>query len=151
MDRRLCVILGCLAIVSLIQASSNGAALRHDKCYLPLAEGTCSDQILRWFYSNETGLCQTFLWSGCGGNENNFNSSMYCLHACNGTTGELHAYSISKATSDIKGNPPAAAGGNPLNVPIGATGQGPKSAVAEPKPSNNPSAASTDNSAKALP
>jgi len=76
---------------------------RHDKCFLDLDTGDCDKQELRWFYSNATGLCQTFLYSGCGGNANNFNSSMYCLHACNGTTGNLHSYTIDTSTAEIKG------------------------------------------------
>jgi len=69
-----------------------------EKCYLEMDVGNCSDQIERWYFDNRTGLCQTFTYSGCGGNANNFNSTAYCYHACNSTNGQYvqteHYYRI---------------------------------------------------------
>lgn len=59
----------------------------HEKCLLPVAEGNCSESIQRWFYNNKTGLCQAFVYRGCNGNANNFNSTAYCYHACNVSAG----------------------------------------------------------------
>ena len=43
----------------------------------------------RWFYSQDTGICQQFLWSGCGGNFNNFLSQTKCEARCGfGKAGE---------------------------------------------------------------
>jgi len=61
-----------------------------EKCYLEVAAGNCSEQLQRWYFDNRTGLCQPFTYTGCGGNDNNFNSTAYCYHACNASTGQYH-------------------------------------------------------------
>lgn len=62
-----------------------GAARRYytkKRCYEEMDVGNCDKQIQRWYYNNRTGTCQPFTYTGCGGNGNNFNSTMYCHHAC---------------------------------------------------------------------
>jgi len=59
-----------------------------DRCYLEMDQGNCSEQVQRWYFDNRTGLCQPFTYSGCGGNGNNFNTTMYCYHACNVSQGQ---------------------------------------------------------------
>uniref|UniRef100_A0A8C7YXA7 BPTI/Kunitz inhibitor domain-containing protein n=1 Tax=Oryzias sinensis TaxID=183150 RepID=A0A8C7YXA7_9TELE len=40
----------------------------------------------RWYYNEETGSCQMFLYGGCKGNENNFLSEETCKAACTAVT-----------------------------------------------------------------
>jgi len=54
------------------------------RCYHGMAVGNCGEQIERWYFNYKTGLCQPFTYTGCGGNDNNFNSTEYCNHACDG-------------------------------------------------------------------
>jgi len=53
-----------------------------ERCYEPMAEGNCSEKTERWYFNYKTGLCQPFTYTGCAGNDNNFNSTEYCNHAC---------------------------------------------------------------------
>lgn len=36
----------------------------------------------RWYFIPEKGRCAPFLFGGCGGNRNNFDSEEYCLAVC---------------------------------------------------------------------
>nr|XP_020662687.1 papilin-like [Pogona vitticeps] len=63
-----------------------GATLhpRPDFCRLPLSVGsTCNATSgLRVFYNSQAGLCEKFIYRGCGGNENNFATQLECLQTC---------------------------------------------------------------------
>ncbi|XP_067942912.1 carboxypeptidase inhibitor SmCI-like [Watersipora subatra] len=41
-------------------------------CVLPKEEGPCFRGMARWYHNSVTGQCELFLYSGCGGNANNF-------------------------------------------------------------------------------
>lgn len=49
-------------------------------CNLPLEVGPCEALIPRWGF--EHGECVKFIYGGCGGNENNFESQAECETAC---------------------------------------------------------------------
>ena len=51
-------------------------------CDLPKAAGPCRGAIPRFFYNKETGECESFLYGGCSGNENNFESKEECERQC---------------------------------------------------------------------
>merc|ERR1711990_510200 len=55
-------------------------------CPLPMDAGTCvsksSPPIFRWFHNPENGICEPFWFSGCGGNENNFETMDDCEKTC---------------------------------------------------------------------
>lgn len=51
-------------------------------CALPAESGECRGRILKWFYNKETRLCESFTYSGCHGNENNFETQDKCLQTC---------------------------------------------------------------------
>ena len=36
----------------------------------------------RWYFVGEEGRCAPFIYGGCGGNRNNFESEEYCLSVC---------------------------------------------------------------------
>ncbi|XP_061924930.1 amyloid-beta A4 protein-like isoform X1 [Entelurus aequoreus] len=51
-------------------------------CWSRAAKGTCGAKLERWHFVPKTGRCAPFLFGGCGGNRNNFDSEEYCLAVC---------------------------------------------------------------------
>lgn len=52
-------------------------------CGMRSDPGPCRESVQKWYYDYEQGLCQKFVYGGCRGNENNFDSKAACLQACN--------------------------------------------------------------------
>uniref|UniRef100_A0A673LD89 Amyloid-beta A4 protein n=1 Tax=Sinocyclocheilus rhinocerous TaxID=307959 RepID=A0A673LD89_9TELE len=44
--------------------------------------GPCKAMLPRWYFVREEGRCAPFIYGGCGGNRNNFESEEYCLSVC---------------------------------------------------------------------
>ncbi|XP_051174697.1 PI-actitoxin-Afv2a-like [Leptopilina boulardi] len=61
---------------------SNGQPRR--VCSLGFAYGTCNGRIWKLGYNSGRGACEFFIYSGCGGNENNFNTKVACENYCRG-------------------------------------------------------------------
>lgn len=53
-----------------------------DVCELPPDPGPCEAIVPRWFHNAATGECEMFIWGGCLGNANNFETKLECLQAC---------------------------------------------------------------------
>ncbi|XP_017062546.1 papilin isoform X2 [Drosophila ficusphila] len=53
------------------------------KCFLPSESGNCYNNETRWFYNSQEGLCDEFVYSGCGGNANNYATEEECQSECN--------------------------------------------------------------------
>ncbi|KAI0222576.1 Kunitz-type serine protease inhibitor 6 [Lamellibrachia satsuma] len=51
-------------------------------CYLPAVKGLCKAYVPSWFYNKRTGLCEKFIYGGCGGNRNRFPSELACKMIC---------------------------------------------------------------------
>ncbi|XP_061088095.1 WAP, Kazal, immunoglobulin, Kunitz and NTR domain-containing protein 2 [Conger conger] len=51
-------------------------------CALPSLQGPCKAYEPRWAYSSVTKQCQSFIYGGCGGNDNNFESKEACEDTC---------------------------------------------------------------------
>jgi len=51
-------------------------------CNLPHKYGFCSSSLQRWLFDPSLGKCVPFLYSGCGGNLNNFDLYSDCMKAC---------------------------------------------------------------------
>lgn len=43
----------------------------------------------RYYFDTESNQCKKFIYGGCGGNGNNFNSEEECENKCKGKTGVL--------------------------------------------------------------
>ena len=54
------------------------------RCVMPPEVGRCKASMRRWYYDIESNNCKTFIFGGCGGNENNFWSKTECQVACIG-------------------------------------------------------------------
>ncbi|KAM9716411.1 WAP, Kazal, immunoglobulin, Kunitz and NTR domain-containing protein 2 [Menidia menidia] len=51
-------------------------------CSLPSSQGPCKAYEPRWAYSSVLGGCRSFVYGGCDGNQNNFESKEACEEAC---------------------------------------------------------------------
>jgi hypothetical protein len=51
-------------------------------CEEPMEPGPCLGAHARWYYNEETGECDSFLYGGCHGNRNRFTSQWDCEAAC---------------------------------------------------------------------
>ncbi|XP_004547981.2 tissue factor pathway inhibitor 2 [Maylandia zebra] len=51
-------------------------------CRDPLDKGKCSATIPRYYYNTATKTCEEFVYSGCGGSNNNFVSRQACMDVC---------------------------------------------------------------------
>ncbi|KAM9710479.1 amyloid-beta A4 protein-like isoform 1-T1 [Menidia menidia] len=51
-------------------------------CWARAVSGPCHDMLERWYFVPKKGRCAPFLYGGCGGNRNNFESEEYCLAVC---------------------------------------------------------------------
>ncbi|XP_073485701.1 carboxypeptidase inhibitor SmCI-like [Aquarana catesbeiana] len=51
-------------------------------CDQLLKPDSCKGYIPRYYYDKETGTCKSFIYGGCGGNENNFTTKEKCEATC---------------------------------------------------------------------
>ncbi|XP_049614104.1 WAP, Kazal, immunoglobulin, Kunitz and NTR domain-containing protein 2 [Syngnathus scovelli] len=51
-------------------------------CDLPSLQGPCKAYEPRWAYISSLHQCQSFIYGGCGGNDNNFESKEACEEMC---------------------------------------------------------------------
>ncbi len=55
-----------------------------DPCALPADPGPCEAAIQRFFFDTATGQCEPFIYGGCQGNANNFETLQACQATCGG-------------------------------------------------------------------
>ncbi|XP_027703496.1 kunitz-type protease inhibitor 3 [Vombatus ursinus] len=65
-----------------VNSVENASRLDPSLCLLPPARGNCKSQILRYYYNATSRNCEAFIYSGCHGNGNNFDSVQCCLKTC---------------------------------------------------------------------
>ncbi|XP_071616035.1 kunitz-type protease inhibitor 4 isoform X2 [Heliangelus exortis] len=53
-----------------------------DFCYLPSVCGSCKALFRRFFFNASSHQCEEFIYGGCGGNRNNFETKGECFQAC---------------------------------------------------------------------
>ncbi|KAI3354000.1 hypothetical protein L3Q82_018557 [Scortum barcoo] len=58
-------------------------------CRLPMKTGSCRASFPKFFYNVTSQSCQSFIYGGCGANNNNFDTQEECEAACNGVTGSV--------------------------------------------------------------
>ncbi|XP_065610175.1 kunitz-type protease inhibitor 4 [Cyrtonyx montezumae] len=60
-----------------------------DFCYLPSVCGNCKALFIRFFYNVSSQQCEEFIYGGCGGNRNNFETLRECSQACSHVGSQL--------------------------------------------------------------
>merc|ERR1712025_587906 len=64
-------------------SSFGGSSFVSSSCNQPPFEyGRCGNNFQRWSYIWQTGSCQPYIYSGCGGSANRFNSQNECIRNC---------------------------------------------------------------------
>lgn len=53
-----------------------------DKCKLPKVAGPCEGYYPQWYYDNTRNLCTQFIYGGCLGNNNRFETKEKCDELC---------------------------------------------------------------------
>ncbi|VFV16884.1 wap four-disulfide core domain [Lynx pardinus] len=56
--------------------------LHQDICDMPKETGPCMAFFHRWWYDKEKGTCSRFIYGGCKGNNNNFQTKDMCQNMC---------------------------------------------------------------------
>ncbi|XP_064164868.1 boophilin-G2 isoform X1 [Anguilla rostrata] len=60
-------------------------------CELPEDYGRCKGRLLKFSFNAKEGMCRAFLYSGCGGNGNRFETREKCLQTCQAKSGRSGA------------------------------------------------------------
>jgi len=71
-----------LAFVFVGAATAKRSGFGNDKCAQPRVTGPCYAYFQRYYYNQESGTCQEFVYGGCKGNGNNFETQQACERAC---------------------------------------------------------------------
>jgi hypothetical protein len=66
-------------------AATGGSPGNPPVCHLPFETGPCSAAFQRYGFNPQSGHCEKFLYGGCGGNANNFESLEACEDQCGGS------------------------------------------------------------------
>lgn len=53
-----------------------------DPCRMPVSSGNGNAVLNRWYYNTQSQICVNFVYSGQGGNSNNFRTHEECTEAC---------------------------------------------------------------------
>ncbi|XP_055871293.1 actinia tenebrosa protease inhibitors-like isoform X1 [Biomphalaria glabrata] len=69
------------AAIFLVVATSS-EALHPDYCRLPSQAGPCRASFTRFYFDTNTQDCKEFIYGGCNGNANNFQTMAECRAAC---------------------------------------------------------------------
>ena len=62
----------------------NNTTIIIDICTLPKQTGPCKARYRRFYYDNISGQCKEFIYGGCQGNANNFETINKCETKCKG-------------------------------------------------------------------
>jgi hypothetical protein len=59
-----------------------------ESCNLPKETGDCGEKHARWYFAQSDNKCMPFYYTGCGGNDNNYDSENSCAEQCPPVVGE---------------------------------------------------------------
>ncbi|BFZ20761.1 hypothetical protein BsWGS_23800 [Bradybaena similaris] len=71
----------CVLLLGLLCLHADGQP-RPPLCSLPADPGPCKAAIPKYFYNFRTGACEEFIYGGCPGNDNRFDTIEACKAAC---------------------------------------------------------------------
>ena len=59
-----------------------------DICGMNVDTGPCNDEQAAWYYNKTSSECHAFIYGGCGGNANRFESEEQCERQCGNFKGQ---------------------------------------------------------------
>ncbi|BFZ20775.1 hypothetical protein BsWGS_23814 [Bradybaena similaris] len=71
----------CVLLLGLLCLQALGQD-RPSLCSLPAEPGNCRAHMPKYFYNSLTGACERFIYGGCPGNDNRFDTIEACQAAC---------------------------------------------------------------------
>lgn len=72
-------------------------------CWANAETGPCRALLPRWYFDREEGRCAQFIYGGCGGNRNNFESEEYCLSVCSSVSKSCRQQHLISSNSPCTG------------------------------------------------
>ncbi|XP_008214115.1 uncharacterized protein LOC100115644 isoform X3 [Nasonia vitripennis] len=70
-----------------------------DRCFVKTEHGPCKNYVHKWSFNHTEGKCSTFVYGGCLGNDNRFNTEEECMHHCvGGPEHTLPPYMVTKGS-----------------------------------------------------
>ncbi|XP_040158601.1 papilin isoform X5 [Anopheles arabiensis] len=95
------------APVEPVRPAAPGEPFDRSQCQLPMDNGDreCSPYEARYYFSTQTGACELFTYTGCGGNGNNFQRKEECERSCGSEgQGEQDVCQLPHAYGECSGN-----------------------------------------------
>ncbi|KAL1481725.1 hypothetical protein MTO96_015306 [Rhipicephalus appendiculatus] len=71
-----------LFVVILFLGSALAATDFEKECVPKKDTGLCKGMLVRWWFNTESGKCELFFYSGCGGNDNRYEFVEECEAHC---------------------------------------------------------------------
>uniref|UniRef100_A0A1V1WBK8 Putative venom gland protein n=1 Tax=Superstitionia donensis TaxID=311983 RepID=A0A1V1WBK8_9SCOR len=68
-----------------LMTSLNVLVYSQDRCTLPPESGLCLAYFEKYYYDSNFRTCKMFVYGGCDGNDNRFDTEDACLAACAGS------------------------------------------------------------------
>lgn len=59
-----------------------GHAAHNKACTLKKDPGNCEDASTKWYYDSKRNACKLFVYGGCDGNDNRFDTESKCKAEC---------------------------------------------------------------------
>ncbi|KAB7496647.1 Collagen alpha-1(VII) chain [Armadillidium nasatum] len=78
--------------------------VRNPICNLEVDQGSCSNPVAQFSYIKQLGVCEVFIYMGCGGNANRFGDFMECTMKCDIKLVE-HVKVTNQGTTEIVPDP----------------------------------------------
>ncbi|XP_016982779.1 U-actitoxin-Avd3r [Drosophila rhopaloa] len=72
-----------------------------EDCHQPKETGRCFALFYRYAYNVDTQSCEEFVYGGCAGNKNNFESKEQCEQACLGKSVNPTSESTTEENSEV--------------------------------------------------
>ncbi|XP_045025313.1 boophilin-H2 [Daphnia magna] len=105
---KICIVMLCLVGLAMAapQSAPQARALQLDPvCLLsPIADPTqnCKNVSVRWYFDAVDGDCEDFVYSGCGGSENVFESEFACEVRCENVHDRMNSFESAESAESVE-------------------------------------------------